>query len=170
LNARGRSQADALGRRLLSAPPDRIVSSPVERARETAMIIAAHVGRPVEFDERLIETGMGQWEGMAIADIIARYAEEWRAWRSAPASQPVPWIESVDAIADRMSAAARDYLRNSERVALVSHQDPLMALVCRWLDLPLDAMRRIDLSPGSLSIFEVAWTRMTLVTLNSVPV
>lgn len=169
LNARGRAQAGALGRRLAAMPPHRIVCSPVQRTQETAEIIAAHVGGRVEVDDRLIETGMGRWEGMAVADIMAQDPDAWRAWRTAPASQPVPWIESLDAIAERMSAAAWDYLRDGERVLFVSHQDPLMALVCRWLDLPLDAVRRIDVSAGSLSIFEVAWGRMTLVTLNSVP-
>jgi probable phosphoglycerate mutase len=169
LNARGRAQAEALGRRLAATPPHRVVCSPIQRTRETAAIIAVRVDRPVEVDERLIETGMGRWEGMAIADIVARYPDQWRAWRTAPSSEPVPWVEPMEAIADRMAAAAADHLGEGERVLLVSHQDPLMALVCRWLDLPLDAVRRMDLSQGSLSIFEIAWGRMTLVTLNSVP-
>lgn len=169
LNARGRRQAEALGRRLAAMPPRRIVSSPIQRAHDTALIIGAHTGCPVEIDERLIETEMGPWEGMEVAEVMARHPDQWRAWRTAPASQPVPWVEPMDAIADRMAAAAWDYLREGERVAFVSHQDPLMALICRWLDLSLDAVRRIDVSTGSVSIFEIAWGRMTLVTMNSVP-
>jgi probable phosphoglycerate mutase len=169
LNARGRAQAEQLGRRLAATPPHRIICSPVQRTRETATIIAERVGRLVEVDERLVETGMGKWEGMPVAEIISRYPDEWHAWRTAPASKPVPWLESMDAIADRMAAAAWDYARQNEDVALVSHQDPLMVLTCRLLGLALDSVRRIDLSPGSLSIFEIAWGRMTLVTLNSVP-
>jgi len=40
-------------------------------------------------------------------------------------------------------------------------------VVCRLLDLPLDAMRRMEISPGSLTIFEVVRGRFVLITLNS---
>jgi probable phosphoglycerate mutase len=169
LNARGRVQAEALGRRLAVRPPHRIVTSPVQRTQETAAIIGTLVGRPVVVDERPIETAMGRWEGRIVDEIIAGEPDAWRAWRTTPASTPVPWLEPFDAVARRMEAAARDHMREGESVLLVSHQDPLLALACRLLDLPLDAVRRIEISQGSLTVFEVTWGRMTLVTLNSVP-
>ena len=51
LTADGRREAEALARRLAGVRSDRIVSSPMLRARETAQTIAA--GRPIEIDERL---------------------------------------------------------------------------------------------------------------------
>ncbi|MDR7417560.1 MAG: histidine phosphatase family protein [Armatimonadota bacterium] len=169
INAQGRAEAQALARRLAARPPDRIVSSPVERTLQTATIISEAVGVAVATDARLTETGMGVWEGLAIAEVIARFPNEWRAWRTAPTHAAVPGMERVDAIGERMLAAAQDYLALGGSTLLVSHQDPLLALICRLLDLPLDAMRRMEVSPGSLTIFEVARGRPVLVTLNSIP-
>jgi broad specificity phosphatase PhoE len=167
INAIGRTEAQALARRLAASPPDRIISSPVERTVETATIIADALGLPVTTDARLTETGMGAWEGLKISDVMARYPAQWTAWRTAPTQADVPGMERVGALAERMVAAATDYLAIGGSTLLVSHQDPLLALVCRLLDLPLDAMRRMEVSPGSLTVFEIVRGRPVLVTLNS---
>lgn len=169
LNSVGREEAAALGQRLAGEPPDRIASSPLERTLETARIIGDRVGRPVTVDERLIETDLGPWEGMPVCDVVARYPEAWRLWRTAPTRLEVPGFEPVEAVADRMLGAAREYLALGGSTLLVSHQDPLLALICRLLDLPLDVMRRMDVSTGSLTVFEVARGQAVLVTLNSIP-
>jgi broad specificity phosphatase PhoE len=171
INAVGRAEVEALGRWLAAAPPDRIVSSPLDRTMETAAIIAEATGRTVAPDPRLIETGLAPWEGLMVEEIIARDPEGWRAWRTAPTRVAVPGIEPVAVIGDRMVAAARDYLSLGGATVVVSHQDPLLALCCRLLDLPLDTMRRIDISPGSLTEFQIVRAEPVLVTLNArVPV
>lgn len=167
LNPAGREEAAALGERLAGEPPDRIASSPLERTLETAQIIGERVGRPVTVDARLIETQLGPWEGMPVPEVMARYPEAWRVWRTAPTRLDLPGFEPAEALADRMLGAAHDYLALGGSTLLVSHQDPLLALICRLLDLPLDAMRRIDVSTGSLTVFEVAYARPVLVVLNS---
>jgi probable phosphoglycerate mutase len=167
LNAAGREQARALGRRLQAAPPDRILCSPLERTRQTAEIIAGYVQRPATPDERLIETDLGSWQGMRVQEVATRDAEAYRAWRTAPTQARLPGAEPLEAMADRMAACAFEALARGGATLLVSHQDPLLALVCRLLDLPLDAMRRMEISPGSLTILEVARGRPVLVGLNS---
>lgn len=169
INAAGRAEAAALARRLMAAPPDRIVSSPLERTWQTAVIVAEPLGLPVTTDDRLIETGMGAWEGLAIDDVIAQFPDDWYAWRTAPTRAAVPGMEALDAIGDRMAAAAHDYLAMGGTTVLVSHQDPLLALVCRLLELPLDAMRRIEVDPGSMTVFEVSSGVPVLMLLNSTP-
>jgi probable phosphoglycerate mutase len=169
INADGRAEAEALGRWLAAAPPDRIVSSPLERAMQTAAIIGRATARPVAVDPRLIETGLGPWEGRPVAEIAARDPEGWRAWRTAPTRVAVPGIEPVAEIAGRMLAAAEEYLRAGGITLFASHQDPLLALCCRLLGLPLDAMRRLEISPGSLTEFEIVRGEAVLVTLNARP-
>ncbi len=167
LNAAGREQSEALGLRLRAVQPDRILTSPMERTRETAEIVGRHVKAMVTVDDRLIETDLGPWQGMRVEDVQARYPEEWRAWRTAPTRLHLPGTEPLAALADRMAACAFESLALGGSTLLVSHQDPLLALVCRLLDLPLDGMRRMDIYPGSLTILEVARGRPVLVTLNS---
>jgi len=167
LNVVGREQSEALGRRLRATPPDRVLSSPMERTRETAEVIGRHVERLVALDERLIETDLGPWQGMRAVDVQARYPEEWRLWRTAPTRLRLPGTEPLSALADRMAACALESLALGGSTMLVSHQDPLLALVCRLLEFPLDGMRRMDIDPGSLTILEVARGRPVLVMLNS---
>jgi len=167
LNAEGRAEAEAVGRRLASTPIDRVVSSPLERTRETADIIARHVGRPVAVDDRLIETGLGPWEGMPIAEVRRRHPEAWDAWHTTPTDVPLAGLEPVAAMAGRMGDCAHEALIQGGMTLLVSHQDPILALVCRLLDLHLNTMRRLDITTGSLTIFEVARGYPVLITLNS---
>lgn len=167
LNAEGRAEAEAVGRRLAAMAIDRVIASPLDRTRETGEIIGRHVGRPLGVDERLIEADLGPWEGMPVSEVQRRYPEAWAAWRTTPTNVPFAGLEPPGQMGDRMAACARDVLAHEGATVLVSHQDPILALVCRLLDLPLDTMRRMDISTASLTIFEVARGRPVLVTLNS---
>lgn len=64
LTERGREQARALAERVRERPVDRIISSPMKRARETAQIIAERCGLTVETDPRLREQDYGVYEGV----------------------------------------------------------------------------------------------------------
>ena len=65
LTALGHEQAQALGRKVLAEGlrADAILCSPLTRARDTAMEIAAITGLPVTVEPRLIEQNFGKWEG-----------------------------------------------------------------------------------------------------------
>jgi broad specificity phosphatase PhoE len=73
LNEDGIAQAHAAARRLQSAPPDQIVSSPLVRAVKTAEIAAAAFARPVAIDEGIIECDFGSLEGESIRDAMQRH-------------------------------------------------------------------------------------------------
>lgn len=168
LNAAGRAGVEALARYLEGAPPDRIVSSPLDRTMETAAIIGERAGRPVSTDDRLLEAGLGPWEGLPVAEVIACHPTEWQTWRTEPSRMAVPGIESVGAIADRMACCAREWAQQGGTTLLVSHQDPILALICRLLELPLDTMRRMDASPASLTAFEFVNGSPVMMALNAV--
>jgi len=70
LSDAGREQAERLAERLRMVAFERIFSSPLRRAQETADVVAA--GRPVELDRRLLEMDYGEWEGLTYAEIDAR--------------------------------------------------------------------------------------------------
>jgi probable phosphoglycerate mutase len=99
LLTRGREEAEALARRLSGVRIDRIVSSPMLRALETAQMIA--MGRPVEVDERLRELDYGRWEGLTYAEIDAHDPELRARWEHDPAATHSPGGESGDDVAAR---------------------------------------------------------------------
>ena len=73
LNEDGIAQAHAAARRLRSAPPDRIVSSPLIRAVKTAEIAAQALARPVAIDDGIIECDFGSLEGQSVRDAMQQH-------------------------------------------------------------------------------------------------
>jgi broad specificity phosphatase PhoE len=109
-------------------PITHLVSSPLERAQQTAAPIAAELGLSVELDERLIEAG-NAFEGLrvGVGDGVLRAPQHW--WKLRNPFRP-SWGEPYVEIAVRMLRAveaARDAARGHEAV-LVSHQLPIWTL------------------------------------------
>ena len=62
--------------------PAVVLTSPLQRCRNTAEAIAAEVGAPVVVDERLIDGVLGDWTGLRAAEIEERWPDEFASWRS----------------------------------------------------------------------------------------
>ncbi|RZU33286.1 histidine phosphatase family protein [Blastococcus saxobsidens] len=102
-----------------------LVSSPLERARQTAQPLADATGLPVTLDDRLIEAG-NAFEGMAVAGGTGVFRAPGNWWKLRNPFRP-SWGEPYVEIATRMLAAveaAREAARGHEAV-LVSHQLPI---------------------------------------------
>jgi probable phosphoglycerate mutase len=99
LSELGRSEAEALARRLEGVRIDRIVASPMVRAMATAEIVAR--GRPFEIDERLRELDYGRWEGLSGAELEVRDPDLRIAYDADPAATHAPGGESGNDVAIR---------------------------------------------------------------------
>lgn len=108
LSPAGRRQADALAHRLGAVRFDRVISSPLFRAQETAQVLAR--GRPVETDSRLKEMDYGAWEGLTYAEIERRDAVARREWELAPDRLSCPGGESGNDVAGRVRSFLADLL------------------------------------------------------------
>ena len=65
---------------LASLNPSKIVSSDLQRARDTAQALADHTGLPVHIDPELRETFAGGWEGLGREELQQQFGEELAAW------------------------------------------------------------------------------------------
>jgi broad specificity phosphatase PhoE len=111
LSEAGRRQAQALGRRLAGVRFDRIISSPLFRAQETAEILAGRAsGVPLETDPRLKEMDYGAWEGLTYAEIERRDGPARREWELAPDRLACPGGESGNDVAVRVRSFLEDLL------------------------------------------------------------
>ncbi len=128
LSERGKRQAEAAARRLEHADVGAVWSSPMERAQETAEIIAAPHGIPVTTDERLTES-LTTLEG--VRGTIRGLLTAPRHWWHFRNPMRPSWGESFDEVRKRMLDAVADALSRSDgrELVIVSHQTPL--LVCR---------------------------------------
>jgi broad specificity phosphatase PhoE len=146
LSEAGREQAFALASRIGAERFDRILSSPLWRARETAETVAR--GRPVEEDARLLEMDYGRWEGLTYAEIAERDAAYRTRWETDPASLACPGGESGEQVAARAASFLCDLLGWAETagpdpvVLAVAHSTLNRILLCVAMEVPLAAFRR----------------------------
>lgn len=111
LTALGRAQASAMGRRLagLVGEDFRIFASPLGRAHHSARLIAAELGAaPITLDPRLMEIGMGSWDGTTDADIDAAHPGLRARFHPQAVWFQSPDGESYEVFSDRLRAAMRD--------------------------------------------------------------
>ncbi len=172
LDDRGREQAAALAARLASVPLEAIVTSPLERCRQTADAIAsARNGHPVAVteDERLAEVKYGDWTGQP----LRRLAREplWRVVQAHPSAAAFPG-EDGEALPDVQHRAVRAVREWNARLGkdavylICSHGDVIKSLVADSLGMHLDLFQRIQVDPCSLTVIRYTPLRPFLVRMN----
>lgn len=139
----GRRQAEAVAAALAGA--DRVVSSPLRRARQTAEAL----GLPVTVDERWAEVDYGELDGTPLAEVPP---EVWARWRADAHHAPAGG-ESMRDLAARVRAACDDLAGEAtERdVVVVSHVSPVKAAVAWSLGVGDDVAWRMWCAPGSIT-------------------
>ncbi len=166
LSDEGRRQAARVAGRLARERVDVVYASPLERARETAAPVAARHGLDVTVEPALEELDFGEWSGLTFEAL--QPMEAWQRWNAARSTARTPAGDTMRAAQTR----ALDFIDARRRAApegsfvLVSHADPLKAIVTYYLGLSLDDLPRFDIAPASLSRIDVEPWGARVVTLN----
>lgn len=139
------------------ARPSAVVSSPMQRARETASAAARRLDlnpdSDLDVDPEWIEVGFGDWEGLTYGEIVRRYPDQVRAWQGSTTYAP-PGGESLDSLVERVAAARRRLLREytGQTVVVVTHASPVRAVLQDALTAGPAALWRLRISPAALSV------------------
>jgi broad specificity phosphatase PhoE len=169
VNAAGRDQALCVADFLKSKNIQRIVSSPLERTRETAAPLARSTGLEVEIWPEFLEVDFGDWTGCVIQELDR--LEAWRKWNAHRSGNQAPNGESMMEVQSRV-VAGLEKLRSAypgQSIAVFSHGDPLRAAILYYLGMPLDFILRLRIEPGSISILELNDWMPQVQTLNLIP-
>ncbi|WP_066299522.1 histidine phosphatase family protein [Arthrobacter luteolus] len=170
----GRDQADATGKRLAVVPLVGVVSSPLERCRQTAQfILAQQQGTPhAPVDDALTECDYGQWQGQTLADLAKE--DLWKVVQTQPSAVVFPGGESMAAMQARAVAAIRRHDAAFEAEhgpgavwVAVSHGDIIKSVLADALGMHLDMFQRIDVGPASVSIVRYGAGRPTVHATNT---
>lgn len=169
LSSEGRTQADRLARRFSNERIDDVYSSPRERAQETAAPIAAALGLLPRTSDALDELDVGEWQGRRFSDL----ADDplWQRWNAARSLARAPRGETILEVQARMVRHVLD-LRERRRegaFVIVSHAEPIRALLLYVLGLPIDAWARIECSPASISTIAMDDWGAQVKCLNEAP-
>jgi alpha-ribazole phosphatase/probable phosphoglycerate mutase len=168
LNDVGRQQAAALASRLAHEEIHTIYASDLQRAHETARIIAEPQKLPVHADDRLREIHFGNWEGLTHAEIQERDAQTLETWRADPLNVPIPGGEPFDHVIARVQAFLDDVARDhqDQTVLLVAHGGSLRLLICLALGLDFSHFWQLRLSQASLSEVGIYESAAVLNSMN----
>ena len=171
LSAEGRRQAAAAAERLRGRAIAHVHASPLERAMETAAVIAAACKVEVTADPSLVEAELGaRWEGLPWTEVKATRREEWDAYLHRP--HEIAFIEETfERLGERMAAAVRAIAARHAggEVAVVSHGDPIKTAVCRLTGIPIARMHEVRVTTGSVVTVDVFGDQATVVEQWSPP-
>ncbi|MFD7959457.1 histidine phosphatase family protein [Streptomyces zaomyceticus] len=137
LTEAGVAQARRAARLLAALKPDVIVASDLKRAAATAAELSALTGHSVAHDSALRETYAGEWQGLTHDEIVARYGEQYAAWkRGEPVRRGGGELETE--VADRAAPVVLEHvdkLPENGTLVVVSHGGTIRTTIGRLLGL-----------------------------------
>lgn len=172
LNDEGSRQAQVLAHRLKERYKiSEVVSSPLERALETAQFIADAQGLNVAIDEGMNEIDFGSWMGKSFSELLE--LDEWKKYNELRSTATPPRGELMTQVQTRAWGALERILARYQHaqdatVAVVSHGDVVRALLILLLGMPLDHIHRLEVAPASLSEVLLGPWHPRVVTINHV--
>lgn len=153
LTERGRQRAQAVGRYLNGRSFALVLTSPLQRARETCRL--AGFGAAAQIEENLCEWNYGDYEGRTTAD-IQNERPGWNLWRDGVVNG-----ETVAQVGKRAQRVIDRTLPVNGDCALFAHGHILRILAAVWLQVPPDHGRLLGLDTATLSI--LGWEHETRV-------
>lgn len=150
LDAVGSEQAGALAEWLISHPVTAVYSSPLQRCRQTAEIMALH--RSVLQKNGLSEIRVGEWENLSFSDIKKRWPDEYTARGEHMGTVAPPNGESFEEGAERMETVLNEILSETRGDFLVvTHAGILRGWLCRITGRSPDAVFDFTVPYGSIT-------------------
>ena len=174
LDDTGLAQATRAGERLAGVPLAAVVSSPLERCRQTAREIlrAQSAALRIATDRGITECDYGEWQGRPLKELARERL--WATVQSQPSAAVFPGGESMPAMQARAVAAVR---RRDAAVeerdgagavwVAVSHGDVIKSILADALGMHLDLFQRLHIDPASVSIIRYTATRPYVVATNT---
>ena len=166
LSDAGRAEAERTAAMLAGRGISRVISSPLERTRETAAAIAARAGCAVEIAEEIHEIDCGVWTGADFTTLPDDPA--WHRWNSERATASMPGGEGMAAVQVRALGLVAQLAAEpgDATVALVTHSDVVKAVSMAALGLPLDRHDHLTVDPASVTTLHVYGDYMRVLRLN----
>ena len=166
LGQAGLAEAQAAARRLSGEPLAAVVTSPLERCRQTADAVARSHGLNPELDEAFLELDFGEWTGLSFDQLRAdpRY-EPWNNRRTLNRPPGGESLGETQMRAVRGLEGLRDRFPDAV-VAVVTHSDVVKALTAHVLGTSLDFYHRFDVDPASITTLALGGWGAKLLRLN----
>lgn len=169
LNAQGREEARRTAEALKTKGITRVISSPMERARETAGALAERLGLRVEIEDAVNEIAFGDWSGREMAELEA--LPGWKLFNSYRSGTRIPNGELMIETQTRVIGLLEKLRTHQpdETFAIFSHGDPIKLAIAYYLGVPLDLFTRIEISPAAYSTLRLEEWGPQILAVNVCP-
>ncbi len=150
LNAVGIRQAQDIAATFTTEPIEAIYASNLKRARQTAEPNAQPHNLPVLIENDIRELDHGDLEGLTFNEIKDNYPDFISRWRTTPAEIQVPGGERLADVAERAWSGLNRIVtqhENGKTLVVVSHNFPILGIVCRITGTHLNNYRSFHLDP-----------------------
>lgn len=162
--------AEAVADALAAEPVDRLLTSPLARAVQTAAPLAARLGVEAVADERFGELRIGAWEGFTEEEIATRWPDHWRRWRTEPHALEIEGRESLAVLGARVAAALDELVVGSVegRAAVVVTHDAVVRAAVAWtIGAGPEIYRHVEVANCSITTLAVVDGVRRLVRSNA---
>ncbi|MFE9748156.1 histidine phosphatase family protein [Saccharothrix saharensis] len=171
LSERGEEQAAALVDRLAGIPVAAVVTSPLQRCRQTLAPLLDRLGLDATVEPDLAEVDYGQWTGREIKELLKEPL--WSVVQQHPSAAVFPGGEGLATVQSRAVAAIRAHdarvtAEHGPRAVWVacSHGDVIKAVLADALGVHLDGFQRIVVDPASVSVVQYTEHRPFVLRVN----
>jgi len=153
LSAAGIRQAHVMARALDAEPFAAVYTSPRQRCRQAAEILAAGHGCAVDVVDALRELDFGAFEGRTYDEIAQRYPELYRQWMERPTETRFPGGETFTGMRSRVLAASQELQARhcGESMAVVTHGGVIRILLADALGMEPAKIFRIGQRYGAIN-------------------
>ena len=154
----GKSQAKKAAEYIIKHEKiDKIYSSDLQRAHNTAVPVSELTGIPINDVKELREICAGIWEGRLANEIEIEYEQEFRTWRKDYANARLPGGESVQEVYERVVPFVKKIAKENDGLTLLfaSHASPIRAVECNSRGFGWERMSEVSfVNNSAISIFE----------------
>lgn len=166
LDGKGVLQMERLATAFKGTKIDLLQTSPRRRARQSAAIVSAQLRLAAEIAEAADEMDFGDWAGRSFDALEAD--KDWIFWNEARSRARPPRGERMQDAERRLSQhlAGLACHRPMQAVMIVSHAEPIRAVLLKILGIPFDRFPEVDVAPASVSTIRMDGPHVEVVQIN----
>jgi probable phosphoglycerate mutase len=168
LTEKGIEQAEKAAQFLEHMNISAIYSSPIERAKHTAEIVARHNSLDVVIDDRLIELDMGKFTGVPYDEIFSSHGNVFMKFYNGELEIAHNGVETFSEVKKRILGVVQHVVEKhpEQNIVLVTHMDPIKAMLSTVVDLTPENLFELIIANASLNIFREYKGKFSIGGLN----
>jgi probable phosphoglycerate mutase len=167
LNRTGLEQAEKAGKYFAGKPVERVLSSPLARAAQTAQAVSRTTGVPVEPTEQLTDINFGIWEGRSLKEVEKTFPSDLDLWRRSPEHLLVEGGETLAAVRERVWDCIRKIgAGKAGSVVVATHRVICKVIVLSCLGIDNSHFWDMRFDPASITLLEGKNNKFSLVFAN----